>query len=987
MIKSYPIIHSKRGKTMALNISMFFISIVLFTGMFYITCYIWLRHKHTATLKLFFTMGMMLSFWTLFNGIGILLSQELYETIYPIYFTIACFLPTVFLWYVLYFTKSVFAGKRWTKYVLAVFPVLDFIILWTNPWHGRLIAGYDGTYPIAGDLFPLHAILGYTPLLVGIILMVRYISIKIKKTPALIYVGSGALLMVISNILYTFGILDFGFDITPFTFIIMFTGFLIYSTQLRLFELKESIELAASKAETERQHEKFVKQAHWYSTILDATPLPITVTDQNMNWTFVNKAVENFLGKKREDMIGKPCSNWNAHICNTPDCGIECARRGLHQTFFNHEGSSYQVDVEILKDMEGEIAGYIEVVQDITLVESLARQQAEAESQAKSSFLATVSHEIRTPLNAVIGLSDLILETDELTEESRYRLEQINNAGATLLNTVNDVLDISKIESGKFELVLAKYEVPSVINDAVTQSILHRSEKPIDFVMHISEDLPTSLMGDELRIRQILNNLLSNAFKYTSEGTVELTVKSTREEDNVRLTFIIKDTGIGIRKEDIPKLFSEYTQVDMSANRKIMGTGLGMPIARKLIELMDGQIEVKSKYGKGTTFTVNIKQKSINEETIGPKVVESLKGFNYSLKKNRQYRKKERFSLPYARVLVVDDVVTNLDVARGLLKPYNMQVDCVTSGMEAIKAMHDSNVVYNAIFMDHMMPGMDGIEATKHIREIETEYAQHIPIIALTANAIVGNEEMFLDNGFQDFVSKPIEIARLDVVIREWVRDKEQEKMYKQADEQELPAENESGKNWQAFRKGIPGVDIEKGIKRFGSDEEMYLEVLRSFVRNTPPLIESSKIIKKDNLSEYEIIVHGIRGSSRSLFADGVADMAEALEKAASKGDYDYIIANNLDLTGAAENLITNIKKLIEEVEADNLKQIKEKPDNETLKRLRQACVNYEMLNVDAALEELEAFDYKTDGELVLWLRTNVEQMNFDEIIEKLSGI
>ena len=246
---------------MILELSMFYISIILFASMFYITCGIWFRHKHSATLKLFITMGMMLSFWTLFNGISILLSQELYETIYPVYFTLACFLPTILLWYVLYFTDSKFAYMKGTKYVLGVFPITDFIILWTNPWHGRLIAGYDGLYPIAGDLFPLHAVLGYTPLLIGIILIVRYIIKKIKTIPALGYVGLGMMMMVVSNILYTFGILDFGFDITPFTFIVLFCGFALYSSQLRVFELKESNELAASKLEIERQRIEIEKLA------------------------------------------------------------------------------------------------------------------------------------------------------------------------------------------------------------------------------------------------------------------------------------------------------------------------------------------------------------------------------------------------------------------------------------------------------------------------------------------------------------------------------------------------------------------------------------------------------------------------------------------------------------------------------------------------------------------------------------------------------
>ena len=618
-----------------------------------------------------------------------------------------------------------------------------------------------------------------------------------------------------------------------------------------------------------------------------------------------------------------------------------------------------------------------------------AKDRASEESRQKSAFLANMSHEIRTPLNAVIGLSELVLEADEWTRESKYKLEQINNAGRTLLNTVNDILDISKIESGKFELIPIMYDIPSVLNDASTQSIMHMGDKPIDFIMNISENLPTQLYGDELRIKQILNNLLSNALKYTREGTVELTATCTRDGDDVWLTFKVRDTGIGIKQENMAILFNDYAQMDMAANRKIVGTGLGLSISKRLVELMNGEISAESEYGKGSTFTVRLMQKHVTDEIIGAQVAESLQTFHYAEDKRRSFSSVKRLKLPYAHVLIVDDVITNLDVAQGLMKPYEMQIDCVTSGWEAVEAIYNENVYYNAIFMDHMMPGIDGIEATRLIREIGTDYAKNIPIIALTANAIVGNEEIFLNKGFQAFVSKPIEIGRLDAVIREWVRDKEQEKLYTRNDEQETETDDEQdlGVDLLSYDGEIYGLYIEKGLRRFSNDADGYITIMRSFARNTPPLLEIAQEASEDQsrIAEYETIVHGIKGSSGSICAEKVYDMASDLEDAANSNDYYYIIANNAAFIEATKKLIDDINKVLDKVLSGQSKPKKERPDKETLDKLREACISYDMNTVDETITELEAYEYETDSDLIVWLRKNAEQTNFDEIVERLS--
>jgi CheY-like chemotaxis protein len=301
--------------------------------------------------------------------------------------------------------------------------------------------------------------------------------------------------------------------------------------------------------------------------------------------------------------------------------------------------------------------------------------------------------------------------------------------------------------------------------------MMRLGEKPIEFKLDISTNLSKSLCGDDLRVKQILNNLLSNAFKYTESGTVTLSVMSDiKNEDAVIVTFAVSDTGIGIREADIKKLFSDYNQVDTKANRKIEGSGLGLSITKKFVEMMGGEITVESEYGKGSTFTAHIQQGFVSKETLAAETVESLQHFHYHDKKKQTQGKMKRVDLSYAKVLVVDDFPTNLDVAAGMLRKYKMQVDCVMSGKEAVDAIAAGDPAYNAIFMDHMMPGMDGVEAVKLIRGLGTEYAQNIHIIALTANAVAGSEEMFLANGFDAFLAKPFNVMNLDSVVQRWIK-------------------------------------------------------------------------------------------------------------------------------------------------------------------------------------------------------------------------
>jgi len=619
-------------------------------------------------------------------------------------------------------------------------------------------------------------------------------------------------------------------------------------------------------------------------------------------------------------------------------------------------------------------------------------QDIKRANNAKSDFLANMSHEMRTPLNAVIGLSELSLENEGMDWETYSNLEKIYNAGETLLRIVNDVLDISKIEAGKYELVEVAYDVPSLINDTITQNIIRVDEKPVEFRLNISEDMFARLFGDELRIKQIINNLLSNAFKYTDEGFVELSVFCEGDagpadgDDKVWLLIEVRDTGIGIAPEDVEKLFTDYTMLDLESHRKIEGTGLGLPITKRLSEMMGGNISVESEAGKGSVFTVKVRQKTVSDARLGQGVVDSLKNFNYANKKRDRNRRFNRIRLPYARVLVVDDNPTNLDVAKGLMKPYEMKIDCVESGQEAVDAIRVGEIRYDAVFMDNMMPEMDGIEAVRLIRDTGTDYARNIPIIAFTANAAAGSKEMFLNNGFQDFLSKPIDISGLDEIIRRWIRDKEKELLY--TDEKTLKEiENETENRLSGIK--IKGLDITKGIERFSGDAESYIDVLRSYAVNTRSLLDSISDAGnyKDRLGDYAITVHGIKGSSRGIFAGLVGNSAEALEKAAKSGDFNYVKKNNAAFIESARDLVNEIDEALFALAANDSRPKKEKPDTGLLRELVTACEEYDISGVDKLISELDAYQYESGGELVDWLADNIEKGYFEVIKEKITSL
>lgn len=415
------------------------------------------------------------------------------------------------------------------------------------------------------------------------------------------------------------------------------------------------------------------------------------------------------------------------------------------------------------------------------------RRKAIEANQAKSQFLANMSHEIRTPMNSVMGMSEIILQEDNLSDTVRKEIMNIQSAGNTLLSIINDILDFSKIESGKMEIVPNVYQLSELIYDITNMIYFRMKDKLIEFILDIDETIPDTLYGDEVRVRQILINLLGNAVKFTNAGSITLRISWKKEDDTAWLTMDVEDTGIGIKSEDLELLFESFQRVNLQINHKVEGTGLGLPICKQLCSMMGGDVYVSSQYGKGSIFTAVIPQKIMNEDITYGQAAGRRKA-------NRQEcRMDERFRAPKAKVLVVDDNELNLEVAAGLMTPYQIQADRAYSGQEALKKIKVQN--YQLIFLDHMMPGMDGIETLKAIKKEIKGFS--VPVVALTANAIRGVEEMYLSKGFSDYLSKPIQPEKLLDILRKYINNEEthnkssQEEMLKEAIEalQELDGE------------------------------------------------------------------------------------------------------------------------------------------------------------------------------------------------------
>lgn len=526
---------------------------------------------------------------------------------------------------------------------------------------------------------------------------------------------------------------------------------------------------------------------------------------------------------------------------------------------------------------------------DLKMIEELnaAKDTAEKANNAKTDFLSNMSHEIRTPLNAIVGFSQGLLEED-LPPSAKEEVEDIINASQSLLQIVNGILDISKIEANKLEIVNTEYSFKKVFDELVTLTKGRIGDKPLEFRYNYDHSIPPVLYGDHVRIKQIILNLLTNAVKYTKQGYVDFNISSVCNGDVCRLIISVEDSGIGIKKENIDKLFNKFERFDLEKNITIEGTGLGLAITKKLVELMNGQIVVQSKYGEGSKFTAAIDQRII------PKTLEEL---SEDLSSNEDT---STFVGCGNKILVVDDNMINLKVAARLLKTYNVDVELVTSGKECINKILEGNM-YELILLDDMMPHMTGVETLKNLQKI---IGFNIPTVALTANAISGMREKYLENGFDDYLSKPIDKVELEKVLKKFLNGT----TANISSDEKLETLSQSS----TYDKEIlisNGVDIDKSLELLG-DMDTFNETLKDFLNESVNRLKQIAEYKNNgDMPNYAILVHAMKSDSKYLGFTKLAELSFNHEMASKGNDKKYVDDNYEELMNEANRIISLIKK------------------------------------------------------------------------------
>lgn len=705
-----------------------------------------------------------------------------------------------------------------------------------------------------------------------------------------------------------------------------------------------------------------VKNAKNY--IIDNLKEAVIVTDADHRFLFLNS------------MADKIITSINKEQGYSTDDKIYAFIQGS-QDFFDWKDRHYQVEETVLKDNEL-IQGYMMTIVDVTkiieqnhLMKRLVLQTEDA-NRAKTNFVSNMSHEIRTPMNSIVGITEILLRSRHSPKEQEYLLN-IQSSGRVLLTIINDVLDCSKMEAGKMQLFDEPYDTCSLFHDLRISMENRIGHSGLELIYDIDQDIPCKLKGDMGRIRQVIINLVNNAIKYTEKGSVRFSVRVRQKNtDKVMLYYEVADTGIGIRKEDQKILFDAFQRVEMDRNRYVEGTGLGLTISQNLVNMMGGVIEVESEYGKGSRFFFTIEQTIIDPTPVS--------AVNYNGQKDNVTEKEAEclFIAPEAHILLVDDNELNLVVAKELLKPLRMQIDTAENGLQAVKMVRGSQ--YDLVLMDHMMPVMDGIEAAKAIRALPEDKYQKLPIIALTANAMVDARKEFLNAGMNGFVAKPIDFARICNQLKLWlpkdlVRDVPKEEAKK------LLADDLSDREIQPEDPQM-GFSFEEGVNHCGSKAAL-MKTIRIFYRTIDSKADKiEQCLKEGLISDYVVEVHALKSSALLIGAVPLSEAAKELEGYGKQGKTELLEEKTPDLLAMYRDFKDILKPYADKEEA-----ARQEASNgewcQALQQIHQCIEQFDLDGVDRIMEKLEEYQIpECIRESMDQLRVYVADVSMEEIME-----
>ena len=713
-----------------------------------------------------------------------------------------------------------------------------------------------------------------------------------------------------------------------------------------IVDIQSCVELAELSRYINQMKNSIMDNRRKITYIIGKTKMPVGVYEYNhyMKRVSISEHVPDILALKAGEyerlsadykVFQEFIIDLRRNIVDNESCVYSCRERYVKLEEVEHNGDVFGVIIDVTEEIA-------------------KRKKVEDEREAKSRFLSNMSHEIRTPINAVLGMNEMILREAVDSQILTYAAN-IKSSGKMLLFLINDILDISKIESGKMEIIPVEYEVPALVMDLWNVIYLRAKEKKLKFSVESDETLPRVLLGDDVRMKQIVTNLLTNAVKYTPQGSVRLQIAYERQSgDELLLKISVQDTGIGIREEDMGKLFESFQRLDEEKNRNIEGTGLGMNITMSLLKMMDGDMKVESEYQKGSTFTVIIPQKIVSSEPAG--------SFQKMQENNARHEgsKQSSFTAPEGRVLVVDDNTMNLTVFKALLKRTNLQVVTAESGKQCLEFVQEQK--FHIIFMDHMMPEMDGIETLYEIKKLAEcgDFPnKDTPVIALTANAVSGAKEMYLAEGFAEFLTKPIDSELMEHTICKYLP-RELVQMSEESDSdqetgnsaEESGSDQETGNSAEKTGSGQAAgnhaektdsdqetgnsaeksdsgqaagkyagendrvleqeVSVRNGLKHSQGDMEIYMELVRIFLgdKNKKELLR--QYLAEHNMKDYAVFVHALKGNARTLGADRLADLAYEHEMHSKAGEEDYVTAHWGELEQAWDAALEIFKDLYE---------------------------------------------------------------------------